>query len=53
MTASGPISEQAFMEATQSIDPAGKLHEEEKAILSRIFRHNVAIQKPEMADNND
>jgi len=53
MAISGPISEKAFMDATQSIDTAGKLHEEEKAILTRIFRQNIAIQKPEMTNKTD
>jgi len=36
--------------AMASVETVGRLNSEEKAILTNIFRQNVAIQKPELVD---
>ena len=36
--------------AMASVENVGLLNNEEKVILTNIFRHNVAIQKPELVD---
>ncbi|MHC4098288.1 MAG: hypothetical protein ACYSU3_19800 [Planctomycetota bacterium] len=37
--------------AMASVENVSLLNEEERAILTNIFRQNVAIQKPELIDN--
>lgn len=37
--------------AMASVENVGLLNDEEKVILTNIFRQNVAIQKPELVDN--
>jgi hypothetical protein len=34
-----------------SVENVSLLNDEERAILTNIFRQNVAIQKPELVDN--
>lgn len=37
--------------AMASVENVGLLNDEERVILTNIFRQNVAIQKPELVDN--
>ncbi len=47
----GPVSEAALSQAIASVSAAESLGEEEKSVLASIFRHNIAIQKPELLDS--
>jgi hypothetical protein len=46
----GVANRAAFSAAIASMEGASSLSDEEKAILARIFRQNIAIQKPELID---
>ena len=46
----GPVSEASMREELGSLDAAQSLTEGEKVILVNVFRRNMALQKPELAD---
>ncbi len=47
----GPVSEAVLSQAIASVSAAESLGEEEKSVLASIFRHNIAIQKPDLLDS--
>jgi len=48
LSARGPISEADMWEAVDSLKAAESLTNDERAVLVRVFRQNVALQKPEL-----
>ena len=49
MKARGYVGERAISDALASVDVRDALSDEEKSILTNVFRQNVVLQKPEMA----
>jgi len=48
LSARGPISEADMWEAVDSLKAAESLTNDERAVLVKVFRQNVALQKPEL-----
>jgi hypothetical protein len=49
LSASGPVSEADMWEAVDSLEAAQSLTNGERVVLVKVFRQNVALQKPELA----
>ncbi len=50
LAVSGPISQVDLLGAMDSLKPAETLTNDEKNVLVNVFRQNIALQKPELAD---
>jgi hypothetical protein len=44
----GCVSETDVLDAMDSLETAGSLSSDEKAVLVNVFRQNIALQKPEL-----
>ena len=48
LVARGHISDTDMLDAMDSLKTARSLTNDEKAVLVNVFRHNIALQKPEL-----
>ncbi|MBA7623738.1 hypothetical protein ES703_31137 [subsurface metagenome] len=48
LSARGPVSEADMWEAVDSLKAAEALTNDERVVLVKVFRQNVALQKPEL-----
>ena len=48
LSARGPVSEADMREAVDSLKAAESLTNDERVVLVKVFRQNVALQKPEL-----
>jgi hypothetical protein len=50
LSAHGPVTEADMLHEIKSLDVAESLSSEERGMLVKVFRQNMVLQKPELAD---
>ncbi len=50
LSTQGPVSSADLMKEIGSLEVAAPLTDDERAVLASVFRQNIALQKPELAD---
>jgi predicted nucleic acid-binding Zn-ribbon protein len=50
LSARGPVDESNMLEATDSVEAATSITDDEQAVLENVFRQNVVLQRPKYGD---